>query len=114
MKIKKRSDIQPASIEDSEMKGVKFYPLITSRDGAPNFALRVFEVGPNGYSPKHSHEWEHEIYIISGDGNVLTKSGKVPIEKDHALLIEPHELHQIQAGERGIAFICVVPHQGQP
>jgi len=114
MKIKRKSEFKPGIINDDKMKGVRFYPLITAKDGAPNFAMRVFEVEPNGYSPKHSHHWEHEIYVVSGSGYAVIADGKVPIEKDHCLLVEPSELHQIEAGEKGITFICVVPHEGQP
>ncbi len=114
MKIKRKSDFKPPTVNDDKMRGVRFYPLITTQDGAPNFAMRVFEVEPHGYSPKHTHRWEHEIYILSGSGHVLTADGRLPVSKDCALLVEPDELHQIQAGKEGIMFLCVVPHEGQP
>lgn len=56
MKIKKRFALVREEINDINAADVKFYPVITVRDGAPNFALRLFEVDPNGNTPYHSHE----------------------------------------------------------
>ncbi|MDD3776699.1 MAG: cupin domain-containing protein [Actinomycetota bacterium] len=114
MIIKRRSEFKPEIMNDNQIRGVKFYPLITAQDGAPNFAMRVFEVEPGGYSPRHSHKWEHEIYVIEGSGYAVKENGVIPIGKDDCILVEPSELHQIKAGEEGITFICVVPHEGQP
>ncbi len=114
MIIKNRSNFKPKIMDNDEMKGVKFFPLLTAKDGAPNFALRVFEVSPNGYSPRHTHEWEHEIYIIEGDGFAVSKDGEFKIKKDDCILVNPSELHQIKAGSKGITFVCVVPNEGQP
>ena len=113
MIIKRKNNFTPVIMDDETVKGVKFYPLITAKDGAPNFAMRVFEVEPNGHSPKHMHKWEHEIYVVKGDGFVVQKDEKTHIQKDDCVLVEPSELHQIKAGIEGITFVCVVPNEGQ-
>ena len=51
-------------------KGVKIRWLIGEQDGAPNFAMRHFEVAPGGHTPHHSHDWEHEVFVLSGRGKV--------------------------------------------
>ena len=33
--------------------------------------MRIFEVEPEGYTPRHAHDWEHEILVHSGSGQVL-------------------------------------------
>jgi len=114
MIIKKKRDFTPNIISDSEMKDVKFYPFITKKDGAPNFAMRLFEIGPGGHTTRHKHEWEHEVYIVSGNGHVLEGDKKIRVEKDDCILVKPGELHQFQAGENGLSMICVVPNKGQP
>jgi len=45
---------------------------IIGHDGAPNFAMRVFDVQAGG-NTFHSHARAHEIYIISGTGLVWTQ-----------------------------------------
>jgi quercetin dioxygenase-like cupin family protein len=41
--------------------------------GAPNFVMRLFEIDPDGYSPFHTHAWEHEVFVLEGEGTVLTE-----------------------------------------
>ena len=112
MIIKKKGELNPDVIDNDEMEGVRFYPLITSGDGAPNFAMRLFEVSPGGHTTKHKHSWEHEVYMVSGGGYVLQGEKRIKIEKDDCIFIEPYELHQFQAGKDGISMICVVPNKG--
>ena len=114
MIIKKKKDFNPFMMEDDKSSGIKFYPMLTARDGTSTFAMRLFEINPGGYTPRHQHGWEHEVYIISGSGFVLMGKEKVKIEKDDFIFVEPSELHQFQAGENGIGMICVVPNEGQP
>ena len=114
MIIKKKRDFSPRIKEDDNMTGVKFYSMLTAGDGTPNFAMRLFEIDPGGYTPRHRHGWEHEIYIIKGDGYVVKGEEKIEIEQDDFIFVEPSELHQILAGENGISLICVVPNEGQP
>ena len=45
--------------------------LITKETGAKNFAMRLFEMDAGGQSPLHSHNWEHEIFILEGKGLVI-------------------------------------------
>lgn len=114
MIIKKKKNFNPQIKEDDKMKGIKFYPMLTARDGTPNFAMRLFEIGPGGYTPRHQHRWEHEVYIISGGGFVIKCEEKIKIEKDDFIFVEPSELHQFQAGENGLSIICVVPNERHP
>jgi quercetin dioxygenase-like cupin family protein len=113
MKIKKRADFVMQDVNDAGALNVKFYPVITSKDGAPNFALRLFETGPDGNTPYHSHEWEHEVYILEGNGYIVKEKDKIEIEKDDYIFIEPFEKHQFKAGQDGLKWICVVPNKGQ-
>jgi len=114
MKIKKKGEINPVIMDGGEVSGIKFYPMITAEDGAPNFAMRLFEIGPNGHTPRHTHGWEHEVFIVSGNGHVFKDGQEIPIKKDTFLLVPKGELHQFVAGDEGMNMICVVPNEGQP
>ncbi|MHB1334991.1 MAG: cupin domain-containing protein [Candidatus Humimicrobiaceae bacterium] len=114
MIVKKRKDLVRKELNDSNAKDVNFYPVITTLDGAPNFALRLFEIEPGGYTPYHSHAWEHEVYIIEGEGFIIGENKKSKIEKNDFLFIEPTEIHQFMAGEKELKMICIVPNEGQP
>ena len=110
MIIKKKKDFDPQIKEDEEMKGVKFYPMLTAGDGTTNFAMRLFEIEPGGYTPRHQHEWEHEVYVIQGKGAVKQKDKEYPVQKGSFILVKPNEEHQfINKGMRSFRFICIVP-----
>ncbi len=112
--VKKRKDLipKPLAVNSKMYKSVKYYPLITSRqDDAPNFSMRLFELGPDGYTGKHKHSYEHEVYILSGSGIILKGEAQIKIEKDDCIFIPPYEIHQLLAGKDGINFICVVPNK---
>lgn len=114
MKIKKLSDFSPREVNDPDASGVRFFPMITAKDGAPGFAMRLFELGPGGNTPKHQHEWEHEVFIVQGNGKVFKEGSFLDIQEGDFIFVEPGELHQFKAGKDGISFICVVPNKGQP
>lgn len=87
--------------------------LICREDGAPNYFMRVFEISPQGYSPLHRHPWEHEIYILSGEGEVVGEEGPPPVRAGTAIFIPGDELHQLRnTGERSSCFICTIPSSG--
>ncbi len=56
--------------ESAGVPGVTVRWVIRESDGAPHFAMRVFEVEPGKASPFHTHGWEHEVFVLSGRGHV--------------------------------------------
>jgi len=109
MKVTHYSEV-PAENPGGETKGVTIRWVISAEDGAPNFYMRVFEVSPGGYSPLHSHPWEHEVYILSGEGEVVREDGGAKLRPGTAVFIPPGETHQFRnTGEQLLRFICVVP-----
>lgn len=112
--IKNSKSIAPKPIgRDAEsFKDVEYYPLITSReDDAPNFSMRLFKIGPNGYTTRHKHSYEHEIYVLEGEGFVYMGDSKIKIKKDDCFIIHPYEKHQLLATKSGMNVLCLVPNR---
>ncbi len=87
---------------------------IGTADGAPNFSLRVFTIEPGGHTPYHAHPWEHENYVIAGEGAIRTESGEeCPIRAGDFALILPNEKHQFRntSEHENLQFICLVPKE---
>jgi len=80
-------------------------------DGAKNFIMRVFEVAPGHASPNHAHPWEHEIFVLAGEGIARHPDGKeTPIGEGTALFIPEGENHcLVNRGKGPLRFICVIP-----
>ncbi len=112
MKIVHYSEV-PAENPGGESAGVTIRWLISQEDGAPHYYMRVFEINPGGYSPLHRHPWEHEIYILSGEGEVVMEEGAVRVRPGTAIFVECEELHQLRnVGEQLLRFICTIPSSG--
>lgn len=110
MKIVRYSDIQATPFEGGAAKGVAGRVVIGKNDGAMNFCMRVFEILPGGHTPKHSHDWEHEIFVHSGEGEIFYRDAWNPIKAGYAVFMPPKEEHQIRnSGADTLVFVCCIP-----
>lgn len=85
--------------------------MIGERENPPNFYLRLVEIEPGGHSPYHQHNYEHEVYVVEGEGVVVDERNKeYPISKGLAVYIPPSVKHQFRNTGKGVlSFICVIP-----
>ena len=96
----------------SPAKGVKVRWLIDDKTSAPNFAMRMFTVEPNGYTPKHTHNWEHEVYILGGSGMVFSNGQEELVRPGDVIFVSPNEEHQFKnTGDEEFKFLCLIPIQ---
>ena len=85
--------------------------LITKDMGASNFAMRLFEIEPGGNSPLHNHPWEHEVFILEGEGVVFDGAKATPSKADNVIFIPPEERHQFKnTGKKLLKFLCLIPY----
>ena len=70
MKVFPYTDVEAKTADEGAVR-LKVRWLVTKDIGASNFAMRLFEMQPGGNSPLHSHDWEHEVFILEGEGTVV-------------------------------------------
>lgn len=101
--------------EKVEMEGVKdayIQWLISDKDGAPNFAMRRFVVKAGGYTPYHHHPYEHEVLVLSGQGQVKIGESIYNLHSGSVVFVPPDVMHQFRnTGDTDLEFICVIPNQ---
>jgi quercetin dioxygenase-like cupin family protein len=87
--------------------------LIAAKEGAPNFAMRVIEIKRKGEKiPLHHHDYEHETFVIEGQGNVLSPGGTKSVAYGDFAYIPAGEEHGFEnTGDKPFRFICVIPKQ---
>ncbi len=103
-------ELEPVYADGAE--GAQIRWLIAQKDGAPNFALRMFEVAPEGHTPYHQHNWEHELYVLSGKGVLVTERGETPFLKDDVMYVDPNMMHEFKnTGTETLKFLCIIPHE---
>ena len=94
------------------MEGVTMRVVIGPEEGAPFFNMRVFEVEPGYASPHHSHPWEHEIFVLSGQAVFRTDQGDLPVGHGSTIFVPGGEMHQMRnTGDDLLRFICLVPQE---
>jgi len=110
LKTGHQKEIRQSEVKSEGVVGTYIQWLISKSDGAPNFAMRRFEVEPGGHTPKHIHTHEHEVYVLSGKGIIYFEGEEIEIEKDHFAFIPPNKEHQFRnTGNENLVFLCIVP-----
>ena len=96
---------------DSEVaRGVTGRVIIGQADGAANFCMRRFDLAAGGHTPRHAHDWEHEIFFHAGQGEVWRDGSWTPVAPGDAVFVPGGEEHQIRnAGTAPLTFLCLIP-----
>ncbi|HRZ18774.1 MAG TPA: cupin domain-containing protein [Methanofastidiosum sp.] len=102
-------DIKENKVETDNSKGVSIRTLIAEDQGAKNFYMRILRIEKDGYSPYHKHEWEHENYILNGEGLLKTEDKDIKVKKGDVIFIPPNELHSyINTGDIDLEIMCLI------
>ena len=111
MKVRHYTDAALEEIDREGFQGVKGRYVITDKEGAPHFAMRVFEFEPGAHTAFHQHPEEHEIFILEGAIIAVNERGdELSLEPGHTLFIPPNERHQFKnPSGRESKIICLVP-----
>ena len=107
--VKRGEDVSYEPVEAAEglSKGV----LLDESDGAPNFAMRRFELAPGAEVPRHTNAVEHEQYVLSGEYVVGIGDEEHTVSAGDALLVPAGVEHWYRnEGDDPGAFLCAVPN----
>jgi quercetin dioxygenase-like cupin family protein len=108
MEVKRAMTVEAAPVEGASDTTIRW--LWSAADGAPTFALRLFEVQPGGSSPFHRHDHEHEVYVLSGRARLRGETQEHRLEPGDTALVLPGEPHQfVNAGPDTLRFLCGIP-----
>lgn len=116
MKVQDHRRVESAPVTMEGAVGCTVRWLVGQEDGAPNFAMRQFEVQPGGHTPRHSHPYEHEVFVLEGAGEVYEGDEAHPLKAGDVVYVAPDEVHQFRnTGPAPLKFLCLVPNSaGQP
>jgi quercetin dioxygenase-like cupin family protein len=110
MKILQVQDVVAEPVTTEGAQGVTIRWLITKKDGAPGFAMRLFEIAPGGRTPLHTHANEHEVFVLEGEGWVWREGKDVPLKPGNAVFVPGGERHCFtNTGRSAFKFLCLVP-----
>jgi quercetin dioxygenase-like cupin family protein len=108
MKVHNYHEVKPE--ESPEAPGASLRWVIGEKEGAPTFSMRVAELQPGVSTPGHSHDWEHEIFVLSGRGKVGAGGEEALLGEGDVVFIPPMEEHRfVNDGDYVLRFICAIP-----
>jgi len=110
MKIRCANDVPPKPVEMPGAEKATIRLLIHEDEGAPTFYMRQFDLAPGGQTPYHEHAWEHEIYILTGSGAVVSDVGPTDVSAGDCVFIPGGQMHRLRnTGDETFTFLCLVP-----
>lgn len=111
MKVVHYEQVAQSPVQMEGSQGCRIRCLIGEADGAPSFTMRQFEVAPGGFTPKHTHAYEHEVFVLEGTGMALDGDKESPIGAGAVIYVPPQQLHQFRnTGSGPLKFLCLIPH----
>ena len=110
MLIRRAEEMDGAPMQMAGAEGVTMRMMIGRADDAPTFAMRHFTVEPGGHSPRHSHDYEHEVYVVAGSARLEHDGAFHDLKPGDALFVQPNVIHQfVNTGNVPFKFLCFVP-----
>jgi quercetin dioxygenase-like cupin family protein len=110
MRLVHAPEVEPQEVMEEGAAKVTVRWLLSRPEGAPSFAMRLFEVAPGGQTPQHEHTWEHEVFVLEGRVEVIGNDAAAELTPGDAVLVLPSETHQFRnRGEHTARFLCMIP-----
>ena len=77
---------------------------------SPSFCTRKVTLGANGKTPNRKTSWEHQLYILSGKGELLEKGRKTRLKPGMGIQIRPYlSFEVINTSIEELVFLDIVP-----
>ena len=110
MKITNYNKVPGHRYKGSGPEGILARVVIGKTDGADHFCMRVLEFSPGAHSLRHSHDWEHEMFVHAGAGEVYGNRGWTALQSGSVVFIPGHEEHQIRnLCQEPLIVVCLIP-----
>ncbi|UCD35521.1 MAG: cupin domain-containing protein [Nitrospiraceae bacterium] len=93
----------------SDWEGILRQVIIGSRGETAKFSLRYFEIAPGGYSSHETHEHEHVVVGIRGEGKALMNRRAVRVGFLDVVYVSPGTPHRLfNPFSEPFGFFCIV------
>ena len=106
-------DTKSVLIESLEAKNAVMKVLVSPKEGWDDYVMRLVEVAPGGYTPKHNHPWPHINFMVEGRGELLMDGEYQSVNAGSYAYVPGNMEHQFRNNSHHVfKFICIVPKEG--
>jgi quercetin dioxygenase-like cupin family protein len=114
MPVGRIDELEPQPVTGEGIEAVVKRVPLSPGEGWEGYVMRVFDVGPGGHTPRHTHAWPHINFVIAGRGKLHIDGVDHEVEAGSYALVPAGSTHQFaNAGEDLFRFICIVPEEGE-
>ncbi|MDR3567577.1 MAG: cupin domain-containing protein [Syntrophobacteraceae bacterium] len=92
-------EVEGCRVEEAGAHGVVLRTVIGDSDNAPNFHMRVISFEAGGATPRHSHPWEHEVFILKGAGSVDVAGKTEMLNPGDVVFVPPDSEHCFKSSQ---------------
>jgi quercetin dioxygenase-like cupin family protein len=92
-------DEKAEEITEAGAKGIQLRTVIGEKEEVPNFHMRVISFEQGGQSPNHSHDYEHEMFVIKGSGTVDVDGETIHLKTGDVMYLPPNANHCFRTKE---------------
>lgn len=112
MKINQEKNIAFYAVDMEGAKSVDMRVLIGPNDASDNIIMRQFAIQGQGHTPRHRHNYEHVVRVLSNHGVFIDEAGNEhPLAPGQSLYVAPNELHQfVNPNNEPFEFLCIIPN----
>lgn len=108
MQVKNYREIRAEPVV--EEPGVSVRWLVSELDEEPEFAMRIYELQPAAATTSHVHGWEHQVFIVDGQGKVKGEGREYLLRTGDVVYVPPLERHSFHnTGDEVLCFVMVFP-----
>jgi len=101
--------------EEVKMEGARGARVkwLIPKEVAETFVMRMFIIARGGSIPEHTHDWEHEIYVLRGRGRIKVGDEEAELSSGMFAYIPPGVPHSYEnTGSGEWVFLCIIPKKG--
>lgn len=104
------SNVLESKVEMEGARDVFIRWLVSKDDEAPNFYLRMFTIKPRGFTPYHKHNYEHEVFVLEGEGKIIIENNESLLKSGFVVTVPPDIMHQFKnESSSDFRFLCLIP-----
>lgn len=110
MIVKQDSSLRPVPVNMEGAELVTMSVPIGPEDGSGNMVMRLFCIASGGHTPYHTHNYEHLVRVVSGQGTALDEEGRVhDLALGQSVFVRPNEKHQFRNPyTKPFEFTCTI------
>ncbi len=110
MIIRENAKVKETMVNMEGASNVTMRILIGTDENSENIIMRQFKILPGGHTPKHTHDFEHVVKIVSGKGQIEDENGEFhELNSGNSVFVVPGELHQFSnPNTEPFVFLCII------